>query len=77
MEKLIMMLDFYVRACKTTTDRRTREKYYDQAFGATDMFCLLNTKDEKEVQALWNDNYRPRFEDLVYGLILHPAEDLS
>lgn len=68
MEKLIQMLDYYVRACKTTADRRTREKYFNQAYGSVQMFCLLNIKQENQVSALWDETYRPQFENLVYGV---------
>ena len=62
------MLDYYVRACMATADRRTREKYFDQAYGATQMYCFMNIADEPKVLPLWDETYRPKFENLVYGI---------
>ena len=68
MEKLIEMLDYYVRACKNNSDRNIREKFYDQAFGATEMYMRLNGEDEQKVCDMWMATYRPQFIELVYGV---------
>ena len=67
MDNLITMLDYYLRACKATADRRTREKYFNQAFGVAQYHEFLFSYDEKKVCDLW-DTYKPQFEELVYGV---------
>ena len=68
MEKLIELLDYYVNACVNAQTRETKRTFFDQATGATQMFCYLNIKDEAKVLALWDNFYRPKFENLVYGI---------
>lgn len=67
MEKLIEMLNYYLNACASAKDRTTRRTFFDQATGATQMFCFMNIKDEAQVLPMWED-YRERFEQLVYGV---------
>ena len=68
MDKLIEMLNYYVNACASAKDRTTRRTFFDQATGAVQMYCLLNIADEPKVLPLWDDTYRPKFEQLVYGV---------
>lgn len=66
MDKLIEMLNYYVNACASAKDTPTRRTFFDQATGAVQMYCLLNTKNEPKVVALWDNTYRPKFEAMVY-----------
>ena len=68
MDKLIEMLDYYVHACGNSHTKEVRRAFFDQATGAAQMFCLLNIKDEPKVMALWDNTYRPQFEQMVYGV---------
>lgn len=68
MDKLIEMLDYYVNACASVKDTPTRRTFYDQATGAVQMYCLLNIADEPKVLPLWDGTYRPKFEQMVYGV---------
>lgn len=68
MNKLIEMLNYYVNACASAKDTPTRRTFYDQATGAVQMYCLLNIADEPKVLPLWDDTYRPKFEQMVYGV---------
>ena len=68
MDKLIEMLDYYVSACGNSHTKEMRRTFFDQATGAAQMFCLTNIKDEPKVLALWDNTYRPKFENLVYGI---------
>jgi hypothetical protein len=68
MEKLIEMLNYYVNACASAKDTSTKRTFYDQATGAVQMYCLMNIVDEPKVLPLWDETYRPRFENLVYGI---------
>lgn len=68
MEKLIQMLDYYVRACARAQDFATQRTFYDQATGAMQMYCYLNITDEAKVLPLWDETYRPKFEKIVYGV---------
>ena len=67
MEKLIQMLNYYVNACASAKDHSTRRTFFDQATGAVQMYCLLNITDESKILPLWDETYRPRFEQIVYG----------
>jgi hypothetical protein len=68
MEKLIEMLNYYVNACANAKDPATKRTFFDQATGAVQMYCLMNIADEPKVLPLWDETYRPRFENLVYGI---------
>ena len=74
MEKLIEMLDYYVNACDRSHTTEVRKAFYDQATGATQMFCFMNIELEPQVLRLWDNVYRPKFEELVYKF--KPAGDL-
>ena len=67
MEKLIEMLNYYLNACASAKDYATRRTLFDQATGATQMYCFMNIKDETQVLPMWED-YRKRFEQIVYGV---------
>jgi hypothetical protein len=68
MDKLIEMLDYYVSACGNSHTKEMRRTFFDQATGAAQMFCFMDSTNESQVMALWNDTYRPKFENLVYGI---------
>lgn len=68
MDKLIEMLDYYIKACQRNSERRIREKFFDQAFGAAEMYTRLNPQDEIVVYDMWMTTYRPQFEQMVYGV---------
>ena len=68
MNKLIEMLNYYVNACASAKDTATRRTFFDQATGAVQMYCMMNICDEPKVLPLWDETYRPRFENLVYGI---------
>lgn len=68
MDKLIQMLDYFLKACERATDTRTRRTFFDQATGAVQMYCLLNINEEHQVFALWDETYYPKFDNLVYGV---------
>ena len=58
-------LNYYLPAWETATDRQTRKTFYDQAFGACQYHLMLSHDDQQKVEQMW-DNYRPKFEALVY-----------
>jgi hypothetical protein len=68
MEKLIEFIELCLRSVKTTSDRTTRLKYYNQAFGAVQYHDFLHLTEYEELETLWNETYRPQFEELVYGV---------
>ena len=76
MDKLIELLDYYVNACTKATDTATRRTFFDQATGAVQMYCYLNLADEAKVLPLWDETYRPKFENLVYGSFFKSLGDL-
>jgi hypothetical protein len=68
MEKLTNLLSWYVSACERATEFATRRTFFDQAFGAVQMFNDLFPDQEEEAVALWEGTYRPEFNQLVYGV---------
>ena len=58
-------LNYYLRACERATDRQTRRTFYDQAFGACQYHLMMSYGDQEKVEKMW-DNYRSKFEALVY-----------
>lgn len=68
MDKLTEMLDYYISACHRNPDRTMRKAFFDQAFGAAEMFARLNPQDENAVYDMWLITYRPLFEQYVYGV---------
>lgn len=45
--------------------------FYDQAFGAVELASWLTYEDspelEKEILEMWNDEYRIKFEEIIWG----------
>ena len=45
--------------------------FYDQAFGAVELASWLTYEDspelEKEILRMWNDEYRIKFEKIIWG----------
>lgn len=45
--------------------------FYDQAFGAVELASWLTYEDspelEKEILEMWNDEYRIKFEKIIWG----------
>lgn len=41
---------------------------FDQAFGGLSLFCELNPDLEIQAVNLWCNEYKPRFERIVYGI---------
>ena len=67
MNTLIIMLDRQFSDCKKYADSYSfRRTYYDQAFGMVRMFIALYPNEELQVTKLWNEVYKPQFENLVY-----------
>ena len=67
MEKLINMLSWYECACQRATDFASRRTFFDQAFGALQMFNCMVPDLEDEAIAVWEGTYRPLFNQMVYG----------
>ena len=50
------------------------EKFFHQAFGAVGVYCHIAyvngyPDEEKAVADLWNNEYRGKFEELIYGKV--------
>lgn len=45
--------------------------FYDQAFGAVELASWLTYEDspelEKEILKMWNEEYRIKFEEIIWG----------
>lgn len=63
---LATALNYYLKACRNTQDKRTQRTFCDQAFGAAQYHILMFPNDQKRVEDLW-DVYKPQFEEIIYG----------
>ena len=68
MNTLIQFIETCLRDCKATTDHTSRKNAFDRAFGAIQYHIMLDLTDFQQVETLWNETYRPQFEELVWGL---------
>ena len=45
--------------------------FYNQAFGSVEFAGLITYQDSPEIEAeiikMWNDEYRPQFEKIIWG----------
>ena len=64
MNNLIVMLDIWLK--NATEHPEQAKRCYEQAFGAVQYHDFLFPNDYKQVEALWNDNYRLKFEKIIY-----------
>ena len=71
-EKLMEQLDRkleQVRQVMNTWENSTdmAVAFYNQAFGAVEMAGWLNPELEQEIIKMWNDEYRIKFEEIIWG----------
>ena len=66
MKTLINLLDYYISLVNHAPDHKTRKCFYDQAFGAVQYHSFLFPSQHRELETLWNNTYKPRFEYLLY-----------
>ena len=67
MEKLREQLNYQLALCDRAYNQSTRKTFYDQAFGMAGMYMCLHPEEGEAVTMLWNDEYRPKFESMIYG----------
>lgn len=67
MNTLIDLLNYYLSLVKHGDDK-TRIVFYNQAFGAVQYHSFLFPSQHCELEKLWNETYKPQFEQLVYGV---------
>ena len=68
MEKLIDFIEMQLNWAKQTPN--TADAFFHNAFGALQFYIIehnLNNEDYAELEKVWNETYRPQFENLVYG----------
>ena len=69
MNTLINCLDSHLRDCRMYADSTSlRRTYFDQAFGMLTMYNALYPNDFAKTEKLWNEVYRPQFEEIIYGV---------
>ena len=70
MDALKEFLERCLLYCSWNETRIDRMKSMHQAFGAVQFYSAIthSTQEWNEIEALWNDNYKPKFEELVYGV---------
>ena len=66
MEILVRFLDRQLKYADGIFD--SPKAAFDQAFGGLSLFCELNPDLEKAAVDLWYDEYKPKFEKIVYGV---------
>ena len=68
MEKLIYFIEMQLNWAKQTPN--TANAFFHNAFGGLQFYIIehnLKNEDYAELEKLWNETYRPQFEELVYG----------
>lgn len=69
MEKLINFIEMQLNWAKQTPN--SANAFFHNAFGALQFYIIehnLNNEDYAELEKVWNETYRPQFEELVYGV---------
>ena len=75
-EKLIEHLDRKLEQARRTMNTWADSAdmaaaFYDQAFGAVELASWLTYEDspelEKEILKMWNEEYRIKFEEIIWG----------
>lgn len=61
----------YAKWCRTIFQA---ERFFYQAFGAVSLYVATayangNTEEENAAYTLWNDEYRAKLEEVVYGKV--------
>lgn len=75
MNCLINQLDLHLHnAKKFGGDYATRRTYFDQAFGMVLMCCALYPNECKKLERLWEEVYRPKFEEMVFSMTTEVAK---
>ena len=70
-QKLINYIEKNIDLAHNAPDRTTAQNFYSQAFGALSFYCYATYLDdiegETEMIVRWNDEWRVRFEEIVWG----------
>lgn len=71
MNKLINYIEKNIDLATNAPDRTTAQNFYSQAFGALSFWAYANYEQYPEQEALiverWNNEWRPKFEEIVWG----------
>ena len=71
MTKLINYIEKNIDLATNAPDRTTAQNFYSQAFGALSYWCYENYEQHPEAEAQmidrWNNEWRERFEQIVWG----------
>ena len=68
MEKLINFIEMQLNWAKQTPN--SADAFFHNAYGALQFYIIehnLHSEDYAELEKVWNETYRPQFEELVYG----------
>ena len=65
MANLVIFLDRYIRYAEQFG--WDPQRALDQAFGGLQLFIELNPELEVDIYNLWYDEYKPKFEKMLYG----------
>ena len=70
-EQLIKLWERKERYIEDAIDIADRKTYFSQAFGALEMALAVldDWEREDELIALWNDEWKARLEEKVYGIL--------
>lgn len=69
MDTLVKVLEYFLRLARNAEDFKTRNTFFSQAFGALQYHIWTHLEEEEEVAELWNEEYRPKFEELLWSEI--------
>lgn len=69
--RLICYIEKNLDLASQAPDRATAQNWYSQAFGALSFYSYSTydtaPQDEAELIERWNNEWRPKFEEIVWG----------
>lgn len=68
MKTLKIMLDTHLSQCRMYANSCAFVRtYFDQSFGMATMYRALYPEEAQAVDKLWEEVYRPQYEELMWG----------
>lgn len=65
MEKLIKYIESRYAYAQVNSDRFSRETFFNQAFGAIELYGILHPEHTREIERMWEEEYTPKFNALI------------
>ena len=66
-EQLKAWCELHEKMIKATNDPKIKQRFYEQCFGGVQFACWTNQKEEEHYAHMWDEEWKPRLEELIYG----------